>query len=177
LETLFDEAARKKAEAAQGEKLKEEYRNLTGYIYVYNLARDMLAARILEEMQQLASRLLVKNQDLYGRYDRQMAEASVRINISIPLTVLLVLVINLSDIRVWSKPALTLLSFAFGLMLLRQGFLRAMSARDVIVQALAIGEVQSRYIPSEETSNGAPKGPVKPEEPMQDQIEDRPSAQ
>jgi hypothetical protein len=32
-------------------------------------------------MQQLASRLLVKNQDLYGRYDRQMAEASVRMNI------------------------------------------------------------------------------------------------
>jgi hypothetical protein len=149
----------------------------TGYPYLYSMAKYAVAKQIVDEMQQLASRLLVKNQDLYGKYDRQIAEASVRMNISIPLTVLLLLAIWLSGLPLWSRLVLTLLSVAFGVMLLRQGFLRAMSARDVIVQALAIGEVQSRYIPSEKLPNDASKGPAKPEEPMQDRIEDRPSAQ
>jgi hypothetical protein len=134
---------------------------------VRRMAQESIAASVIDEMQQLASRLLVRNQDLYGKYDRQMAEASVRINISVPLTLMLVLAVWLSSLPLWSQVLLTLLSLAFGFMLLRQGFLRAMSARDVIVQALAIGEVESRYVPSEEASKKL----------VRDQIEDRPSAQ
>jgi hypothetical protein len=101
-----------------------------------NMAADAFIADVIGEMQQLASRLLVRNQDLYGRYDRQMAEASLRMNVSIPLTVLLVLGTWLSGLPLWMRIALTLVSLSFGFMLLRQGFLRAISARDVIVQAL-----------------------------------------
>jgi hypothetical protein len=144
-------------------------------IIIYHMAHESIAVSIIDEMQQLASRLLVKNQDLYGKYDRQMAEASVRMNISIPLTVLLLTVVWLSTLPLWSRLVLTLLSLAFGFMLLRQGFLRAMSARDVIVQALAIGEVESRYVPSEETARS--EEPSRPKEPPQDQIGDRPAAQ
>jgi hypothetical protein len=111
---------------------------------------DSIIFQIVQEIQQLASRLLVKNQDLYGRYDRQMAEASVRMNVSIPLTALLVLVTWLSSFSVWLRIALTLVAVIFGFMLMRQGFLRAVSARDVIVQALVIGEVESRYMREEE---------------------------
>jgi hypothetical protein len=121
----------------------------------YEMALDTIAVSIVDEMQQLASRLLVKNQDLYGRYDRQAAEASVRMNISIPLTVLLLLLIWLSKLPLWPQLVLALLSLAFGFMLLRQGLLREMSARDVIVQALAIGEVESRNVPSEESSKSS----------------------
>jgi hypothetical protein len=143
----------------------------------HDMALDTVTQQIVDEMQQLASRLLVKNQDLYSKYDRQMAEASVRMNISIPLAVLLLLVIWLSNIPPWSQVLLTTISLTFGLLLLRQGFLRAMSARDVIVQALAIGEVESRYIPSEEASKSHALEPTNPEEPMRTQSKDRRSAQ
>jgi hypothetical protein len=116
------------------------------------IAADHIIAQIVQEMQQLASRLLVKNQDLYGKYDRQMAEASVRMNVSIPLTVLLVLASWLSGFPIWLRIGPTVVALAFGFMLLRQGFLRAVSARDVIVQALVIGEVESRYLPEEKVT-------------------------
>jgi hypothetical protein len=114
---------------------------------------DAIIIEIIREIPQLASRLLVSSQDLYGKYDRQMGEASVRINVSIPLTVLLILANWLSDdLPVWLQLALTFVSIAFGFTLLRQGFLRAVSARDTIVQALVIGQVESRYIPPEQLS-------------------------
>jgi hypothetical protein len=151
--------------------------NASKYLVVYNMAQDSIAVQIIDEMQQLSSRLLVRNQDLYGKYDRQMAEASVRMNISIPLTALLLLAIRLSSLPIWSQLLLTILTLAFGFMLLRQGFLRAISARDVIVQALAIGEVQSRYLSSEKTPDGVPKEPAEREEPAPHQIKDSSSAQ
>jgi hypothetical protein len=146
----------------------------------YEMATDVIIFQVVQEIQQLASRLLVKNKDLYGKYDRLMAEASVRMNVSIPLTLMLSLAIWLSGLALWLRLALTVVAIGFGYMLLRQGFLRAMSARDVVVQALTIGEVQSRYVPSEEVdeaSKSPDKEPVRFKEPMQDQSEDRPSAQ
>jgi hypothetical protein len=131
------------------------------------MAADIVMFRIVEEMQQLASRLLVKNKDLYGKYDRQMAEASLRMNVSIPLTVLLVLVIWLSGLPIWLRLALTVPTLAFGFMLLRQGFLRAVSARDAIVQALTIGEVQSRYIPEEESTESSAEEPAERKESVE----------
>jgi hypothetical protein len=113
------------------------------------MAADTIIIAIVREMQQLASRLLVKNQELYGKYDRQMAEASVRMNVSIPLTVLLLLATWLSHLAIGVRAVLSVAALAFGFMLLRQGLLRAMSARDVILQALVIGQVESRYLPSE----------------------------
>jgi hypothetical protein len=101
---------------------------------------------IVEEMPQLASRLLVKNKELYGRYDRLMAEATLRINVSIPLTVVLALATWLSSLPILLRAILTIIIATFGFLLLRQGILRARSARAVIVQALAINEVDSRYL-------------------------------
>jgi hypothetical protein len=126
-------------------------------------------------MQQLASRLLVKNKELYGKYDRHMAEASVRVNVSIPLTVLLALATWLSDFPVWLCLSLTLVAIAFGFMLLRQGLLRAVSARDVIVQALVIGEVESRHMPTGASTKRP--GENLDGEPMRGPVEDRSSAQ
>jgi hypothetical protein len=128
---------------------------------------DTTISEIVHEMQQLASRLLVKNQDLYGKYDRQMAEASVRMNISIPLTLFLGLAVYFSDLSIMLRLALTLAALAFGFILMRQGFLRAVSARDVIVQALVIGEVTSRHIPAEESLASPAEEPVARKEPME----------
>jgi hypothetical protein len=130
------------------------------------MAIDMVLVEIVQEMRQLASRLLVKNKELYGRYDRQMAEASLRLNISIPLTVLLLLGIWLSGLPFWPKVALTLVSLGFGFMLLRQGFLRALSARDVIVQALVIGQVESRHISLGRLVEGPAGEPAGSKEPV-----------
>jgi hypothetical protein len=135
-------------------------------------AADTIIYQIVQEMPQLASRLLVKNQDLYGKYDRQMAEASVRMNVSIPLTVLLALAVWLSDLSVWLRVSLTLFAVGFGYMLLRQGFLRAMSARDVVVQALVIGQVESRYIPSEESTDRPAERTPERKEPMVGELGD-----
>jgi hypothetical protein len=138
-----------------------------------NLIAQMKADRIISdmirEMPQLASRLLVKNKDLYGKYDRQMAEASLRINVSVPLTMLLVLVAWLSALPIWLRLALTLPILAFGFMLMRQGFLRAVSARDVIAQALIIDEVQSRYLPAEASTEGSADASAGSREPTGEQ--------
>jgi hypothetical protein len=134
----------------------------------YDLRTDLLADqviyRIIIEMPQLASRLLVKNKDLYGQYDRQMAEASLRMNVSIPLTLLLVSATWLSSLSIWLRAVLTIAAAGFGYMLLRQGFLRAVSGRDVIAQALAIDEVQSRYIAAEEKAVGSTEKPTEGKE-------------
>jgi hypothetical protein len=113
---------------------------------------DKIIVAIIDEMTQLASRLLVKNNDLYARYDKFMAEASLRINVSLPLASLLIVATLLSGIPLWLKPVLVILALAFGFLLCRQGVLRAVSARDVIAQALIIDEIQSRNIPPETPS-------------------------
>jgi hypothetical protein len=116
---------------------------------------DNIIYSIVQEMPQLASRLLVKNKDLYGKYDRLMAEASVRMNVSIPLTIMLGLAIWLSNLPLWIQLVLSVSALGFGYMLLRQGFLRAISARDVIVQALVISELESRYLPAKPPTEGS----------------------
>jgi hypothetical protein len=120
---------------------------------VYTYVRDLLDYRIdlilsglIEEMPQLASRLLVKNKELYGRYDRFRSEASFRINVSIALLALLITATYLADVHWLVKVALILIEFAATILLFRQGLLRSISARDVIAQAIAIGEVESTFI-------------------------------
>jgi hypothetical protein len=107
---------------------------------------DVILSNVIDEMPQLASRLLVKNKELYGRYDRFRSEASFRINVSIALLTLLVTATFLADLHWIVKVALTLIEFAAAVLLFRQGLLRSISARDVIAQAIAIGEVESTVI-------------------------------
>jgi len=121
---------------------------------------DLIIGAGVEEMTQLASRLLVKNKDLYARYDKYMAEASLRMNVSVPLSILLILATWLSGLPIWLQAVLTALASGFGILLWRQGILRAVSARDVIVQALIIDELQSRHIPSEKPITDQDDEPV-----------------
>ena len=107
-------------------------------------------------MPQLASRLLVRNKELYGRYDRFVSEASFRINVAIPLGLLLGTAVWLSDLWLGWKILLSALTLTAALLLLRQGFLRAILARDVIAQALAIGEVESKNIEASRVSDEPP---------------------
>jgi hypothetical protein len=126
----------------------------------YDLRVDQIIDKIIIEMQQLASRLLVKSNDLFSKYDRHMAEAAVRINVSKPLTLLLILATVLSGIPIWLRVVLPLVALALGFILLRQGFLRAVSARDVIAQALVIDEIESRHVPSQKHAEERPKEPA-----------------
>jgi hypothetical protein len=166
-ESLLDELGLR-AQSPSGESDDRPKENSLVWRVILSLAYEMLTdvriSRIIGEMPQLASRLLVKNKDLYGKYDRLMAEASVRMNVSIPLTVMLSLAIWLSHFPIGLRLALTVAALGFGYMLMRQGFLRAVSARDVIVQALTIGEVQSRHLsPEESTEVPADKAPKRKE--------------
>ena len=126
---------------------------------VNQFAGDQIIGLIIREMPQLASRLLVKNKDLYGKYDRHMAEAAVRINVSIPLTLLLILATWFSGTPIWLRLVLTIIVSILGFMLIRQGFLRKISAQDTIVQALIINEIESRHIPPEKLADEGPEEP------------------
>jgi hypothetical protein len=112
---------------------------------------DMIILHILDEVPQLASRLLVANGELYGRYDRFVAEANFRVNVSLPLALLLGSLVWTSSLPLLAKLSLSVLVVAIGTLLLRQGLQRAIAARDVIAQAIAIGQVQSRHISDEGT--------------------------
>ena len=105
---------------------------------LFNYRADLLRGAI-SEMPQLASRLLVKNKELYRRYDRFRSEASFRINVSLALLVLLVTATSLAHLYWPVKLALMLVELAAAILLFRQGLLRSISARDVIAQAIAIG--------------------------------------
>jgi hypothetical protein len=59
---------------------------------------DVILSDVVSEMSKLATRLLVKNKELYGRYDRFGSEASFRINVSISLLALLVTATYLSHL-------------------------------------------------------------------------------
>jgi hypothetical protein len=117
---------------------------------------DSILSDVLSEMSQLASRLLVKNKELYGRYDRFKSEASFRMNVSISLLAALFTATYLSHIQGWVKAVLILVELTAAMLLFRQGLLRAISARDVIAQAIVIGEVESEYIKPAKTGESAP---------------------
>jgi hypothetical protein len=51
-----------------------------------------------EELPQIATRLQVSNAELFNKYDRLLAEASLRINAPLPLTLLSILVIWQSNL-------------------------------------------------------------------------------
>jgi hypothetical protein len=102
---------------------------------------------VFEEIPQIATRLQVNNAELFGKYDRLLAEASLRVNVAPPVTVLLMLIIWQSQQPVWQRFGLTIIVIALGYTIARQGFLKLIAARDVIVQALlSIDEVRSRAI-------------------------------
>jgi hypothetical protein len=119
-------------------------------------SRIRLAHDVLEELPQLATRLLVKNPELYARYDRLLAEAAFRLNIALPLSVLAwLLTVTLSDTGRQEIYVSAVIAVA-GAILLRQGSMRAVRARDTVVQALTIEDLglNSRSL-EENLSHGA----------------------
>lgn len=130
---------------------------------------DGIIYRVLDEMPQLASRLLVKNKELYGKYDRLMSEATLRINVSLPLMALFITATWLSNSPIWLQVVLTAVSLLIGAIFLRQGFLRTVSAQNVIAQALTIEEIESRNIePSKILSESTDTNPAGRHEPSPD---------
>lgn len=108
-------------------------------------ALDLMRALLLEE-QQIATRLQAANSELYGKYDRLLAESAFRLNVAVPITTFLALVIDSSHLPLHWQIVLTAVAIVYGGMLFRQAVIRAMRSRDVIIQALVIGIVESRAL-------------------------------
>jgi hypothetical protein len=99
------------------------------------------------EIPQIATRLQVTNAELFGNYDRLLAEASLRLNLSAPVVLLVSVLAWRADLAIWQQVLLAALALGVGYFIARQGFLRIISARDVVVQALvSIDDVRSRRI-------------------------------
>jgi len=126
------QAARRDVEAFAGDSLK--------------LSIAGLMEKVMKEENQLATRLQAANADLFNRYDRTLGESSFRINITPPLLVLALLVIQGSQAALPIKITLILVSLGLSLMLFRQGVRKVIQSRDVMFQALTIGIVQSTYL-------------------------------
>lgn len=105
-----------------------------------------LMTRVMGEEQQIATRLQATNGDLFGKYDRLLAESAFRVNVAAPLAVLLLLALWRSGISELWEVALTPAIVLYTAMLFRQGVRRAIHSRDVIIQALIIGVVSSRTL-------------------------------
>jgi hypothetical protein len=130
---------------------------------LFNYRVDLILREVIIETPQLASRLLVKNKELYGRYDRFRSEASFRINVSLALLALLVTATFLAHLYWLVKLALILVELAAAILLFRQGLLRSISARDVIAQAIVIGEIESAYVRRKERLESATGGAAQAE--------------
>ncbi|MEU8075126.1 hypothetical protein AB0B31_06725 [Catellatospora citrea] len=105
-----------------------------------------IAKTVMLEAQQLATRLQATNIDLFGRYDRLLAESSFRLNVAPPLIVLSMTMIWQSHIPVSVQLLLSMSVAALGAVLFRQAVARAIQSTDVIVQALVVGVVESRSL-------------------------------
>ncbi|WP_410616469.1 hypothetical protein [Amycolatopsis sp. lyj-109] len=107
-----------------------------------------LASGIMREERQLATRLQAANVDLYNRYDRALAEATFRINVTPPLVVLAVVLVWGSGAGPWLAGAITAAAGLAGVLFFRQGLRCAIRSRDIIVQAVVAEVVQSRFLGS-----------------------------
>jgi hypothetical protein len=102
---------------------------------------------VVSEIPQIATRLQVTHSELYGRYDRLLAEASLRINLAIPIVVLLMLFIWHAHLAAWQRLSLTVAAVGVGYLVARKGLTKIVAARDVVIQALiSVDEVRSRRI-------------------------------
>jgi hypothetical protein len=90
-------------------------------------------------MQALATKLQSLSTELFGRYDRLQAEASLRLNIALPLATLLELIIWRSPLLFWIKLPLSLMPIALAAILLRQSLLRVRGANQVLIMAERVG--------------------------------------
>jgi hypothetical protein len=103
------------------------------------LRADMSGGSGVEVMEAFATKLQASNTELFGRYDRLQAEASLRLNIAMPLATLLELTIWRSQLLFWVKLPLSLVPIALGALLLRQSLLRVRSANQVLIMAERVG--------------------------------------
>lgn len=102
----------------------------------------LLVDDFVDEQPQLATRLQIKNPDLYGKYDRLLTEAALRMTIAAPASFLLIAIAIRADLHLWQRLAVIGLSALIGLLLLWHGAGRNLAARDVLIQAWSIGEVE-----------------------------------
>jgi len=103
------------------------------------LREDMSGSSGVETMQALATKLQARSTELFSRYDRLQAEASLRLNIALPLATLLELIIWRSPVLFWIKLPLSLVPVALAAILLRQSLLRVRSANQVLIMAERVG--------------------------------------
>jgi hypothetical protein len=106
---------------------------------------DILDALTREE-RQLATRLQAANADLYGRYDRLLAETSFRINVAPPLLLLMLVLLWESTAPQVIRILLTGMFALGGVLLFWQGVKRAIQSRDIIVQAVVAEVVTPRFL-------------------------------
>jgi len=86
---------------------------------------------VLYESRQLATRLQAANAELFGRYDRLLAESALRLNIVPPLMILGLAIAWLLPQVFWLRIVLSATCVAFGLTLLRQAVICAIESTDV----------------------------------------------
>ncbi|MFJ9857482.1 hypothetical protein ACIRVN_08290 [Streptomyces albogriseolus] len=110
-----------------------------------DVAERILLRYVLDELDQLGTRLHAQSSTLYDDRDRLMAEADLRVNIGAGISILAAaLSVRVSAFFVFAS-GLTVL---FVLM----GMARARQANDVIVQALVIGEISSTALTEAESA-------------------------
>ncbi|GLW89379.1 hypothetical protein Aglo03_01950 [Actinokineospora globicatena] len=108
--------------------------------------RSFVAAGIMREERQLATRLQAANVELFNRYDRLLAEASFRINVAPALLALILLVVWNAHIPVPIKVTVTVATTLAAFLFFRQGVRRAIQSRDIIAQAVVAEVVKSRFM-------------------------------
>jgi hypothetical protein len=130
-------------------RMHEDWRNEMTWVpgeYYFRLLMEWTPLEgIIDEIPQLATRLIVVNRDLFEKYDRNMAEADLRFNIAPAIAFFSTATMLTGDFSIAWACAGTAVVLISCLLLLRQGLTRAVAARDAVVQALAIGVITSRW--------------------------------
>ncbi len=93
-----------------------------------------------DELELVPFRLMGKEPELYGEYDRLRAEGEFRFEISTPLTILIA--VHAAETSAWWY----LVAFPFGLALSVTGLRQMASATDILLDAIRANRVESRAL-------------------------------
>jgi hypothetical protein len=90
---------------------------------------------VMSHQDELRTRLLIEDRELYGEYDRISAEGEFHVNVTLPVAVLLIILAN--DLSpVWLLGLVPLLWFGY------QGINRAHEAVAVLMRALMVNKIE-----------------------------------
>ena len=107
---------------------------------------------VTKNREDLRTRLLVADKELFGEYDRLSAESQFRINVALPLLLAIMTVLVTADLRYWWTLVIVLPMTGI---FVAQGIVRDFEAITVLMRATIVGKIRPPYLMKKDGKDAA----------------------